>query len=96
MELTRLPVGQQAAVDTDCIRIEELEDGSHRLTGTALCMKEDEGASVSLMNGLTYPTPGEAEEVGLVWAESAGVEWLHISVGTREKPLKLIEIDRPA
>ena len=86
---------EPADVDKDCIRIEELEDGSHQLTGTALCTREDEGTSVSLVNGLTFATCDEAEQVGLAWAESVGVEHLHISVGTVGRPLKLTEIDLP-
>lgn len=95
MELIRLPVGEPAEVDTDCIRVEELEDGSHRLTGTAMCTGEDEGASVSLVDGLTFPTSDQAEEAGLAWAESVGVGRLHISIGTRDRPLRLLEIDLP-
>ena len=95
MELIKLPVGAQAEVDTDCIRIEQLDAGSFRLTGTALCVAEDEGASVSLMNGLTYASSSEAEAAGLAWAESVGVERLFISTGTLDQPLELTEIDLP-
>lgn len=95
MELIKLPIGLQADVDVDCIRVEEIEAGSFQLTGTALCVAEDEGASVSLMNGLTYGTFDEAQAAGLAWAESVGVERLFISTGTREHPLELIEIDLP-
>ena len=95
MELIRLPIGEPAEVDTDCIRIEELEGGNHRLTGSALCVAEDEGASVSLMNGLTYPTRDEAEAAGVVWANSVGVRRLHVTVGTLDRPLRLTEIDLP-
>ncbi|WP_375390483.1 hypothetical protein [uncultured Sphingomonas sp.] len=95
MELIRLPLGVQADVDADCIRIEQLEAGSFQLTGSALCVAEDEGASVSLMNGLTYATPDEAEAAGLAWAESVGVHRLFISTGTRQRPLELTEIDLP-
>lgn len=95
MDLIRLPVGEQADADKDCIRIEELEDGSHRLTGTALCTLEDEGTSVSLVDGLTFATCDEAEQVGVAWAESVGVEHMHISVGNVGRPLELTEIDLP-
>lgn len=95
MDLIRLPVGEQADVDTDCIRVEELDDGACRLTGTALCTDVDEGTSVSLMDGLSYATPGEAEAAGIAWAQSVGVEQLYISTGTLEQPLRLIEIDLP-
>jgi hypothetical protein len=95
MELIKLPVGAQADVDTDCIRIEQLGAGSFRLTGSALCQQEDEGASVSLMNGMTYATPNEAEAAGLAWAQSVGVERLFISTGTLGRPLELTEIDLP-
>lgn len=95
MDLIRLPVGEQANVDKDCIRIEELEDGSYRLTGTALCTRGDEGTSVSLVDALTFATRDEAEQVGIAWAESVGVEHLHLSVGTVGRPLELTEIDLP-
>ena len=96
MELIRHPVGEPADVDTDCIRVEELEDGRYRLTGTALCTGKDDGASVSLVDGLSFATRDRAEEAGLAWAESVGVGLLHISIGTLEKPLRLTEIDLPA
>ena len=35
MEIVRLPVGEQARVDADCIRIEERPDASHKLTASA-------------------------------------------------------------
>ena len=95
MQLIRLPIGSPADVDTDCIRIEALEGGGHRLTGTALCAVEDEGASVSLMNGLTYATRDDAEAAGVAWADSVGVRRLYISVGTLDRPLRLMEIDLP-
>lgn len=94
MELIRLPVGEPADVDTDCIRIEELTDGTYRLTGTALCGADD-AASVSLVNGLSFATQDQAEQAGLTWAESVGVDRLHISLGTLRLPLRLLEIDLP-
>ncbi len=72
MDLIRLPIAEQADVNTDCIRIEELEDGSHRLTGPALCTGEDEDAFVSLIDGLTFATRDEAEQAGLAWATASG------------------------
>ena len=93
--MIRLPIGEPAEVDTDCIRIEELPDGEHRLTGSALCVAEDEGASVSLMNGLTYQTRDEAEAAGVAWADSVGVRRLYVSVGTLSRPLRLTEADLP-
>ena len=95
MELIRLPAGEQAGMETDCIRVEELGDGTHRLTGSAMCAGEDEGTSVSLVGDLTYATAAEAECAGLAWAEGVGVTRLHISTGTAERPLEFTEIDLP-
>lgn len=42
MQVVRLPVGQQASVDTDCIRIEEQADGTYKLTASVLCLEADD------------------------------------------------------
>ena len=95
MELIELPVGKQAEVESDCIRIEQQRDGSFMLTGTALCRGEDEGESVSLIGDLTFETFEQARQTGMVWAETIGVERLYISTGTLERPFEMIEIDKP-
>lgn len=95
MEVVRLPLGDQAGLDDDCIRLEERPDGTWSLTGTALCSGQDEGESVSIVGGPTFVTKAEAEAVGLAWAGDVGVSRLVISCGTSEHPLETLEIDRP-
>lgn len=95
MEIVRLPVGEQAPVDADCIRIEQTADAVFQLTASAMCVDVDEGESVSIVNAPTFETADKAEAAGLVWAASVGVEQLFISTGTLAQPLELIEIDGP-
>lgn len=93
MEIVRLPLGKQAAVDADCIRIEEQSDGTYRLTGSGLCSEPEEDESVSLVGTRLFATREEAEATGLAWAQDVGVTQLFVSVGTRDHPLETIEID---
>lgn len=94
MEITRLPVGKQAPVDADCIRIEEQADGSFTLTGSALCTGDEEGSSVSIVGYPPFGSPDEAEVAGLAWAQDIGVERLHVASATLAVPLEMTEIDR--
>jgi hypothetical protein len=95
MELVELPVGKQAAVDADCIRIEQQQDRSFTLTGSALCTGEDEGESVSLVGDMNFETVEQAKQSGLAWAETIGVDRLYVGTGTLEQPFEIMEIDRP-
>jgi hypothetical protein len=95
MEVVKLPVGKQASVEADCIRLEEQPDHRWRLTATALCTASDEGQSASIIGGLVFATSDEAERAGLAWAEDVGVEHLFISTGTVSQPLETLEIDKP-
>lgn len=95
MDLVRLPVGKQASVDVDCIRIEEQPDRSWKLTATALCVEADEAESASIVGGPTFATAAEAEAAGIAWAGNIGVETLHVSLGTLAQPLETLEIDKP-
>lgn len=94
MEVVRLPVGQQAPVDADCIRIEQAADAIFKLTASALCQGAYDGESVSIVDGPTFESAKKAEEAGLVWASEVGVERLFVSAGTLAKPLEIIEIDK--
>lgn len=94
MEIIRLPVGKQAAVDADCIRIGEQPGGAYKLTASALCTEVDEGESVSIVGTPLFGTVEEAEAAGVAWATNVGVERLFVSTGTLERPLELIEIDK--
>jgi hypothetical protein len=95
LEIVKLPLGQQAPVDADCIRIEEQSHGSYKLTGSAMCVGADDGESVSLVGGLMFESTEEAEATGLAWAANVGVECLLVSTGTLAHPLELTEIDHP-
>jgi hypothetical protein len=95
MEIVRLPIGKQAPVDTDCIRIEEQSAGSYKLTGSALCTEADDNDSVSLIGTQMFETAEEAEAVGTAWATSIGVDRLFVSTGTLDQPLELMDIDKP-
>ena len=95
MEIIRLPVGEQASLDADCIRIEEEPSGTYRLTASALCKSEDEGESVSIIGAPLFETAEQAEAAGLAWAETVGVARLFVSIGTREHPLEPMEMDGP-
>lgn len=95
MEIIRLPLGKQASVEADCIRIEEQPAGTYKLTATAMCIGADDGESVSIVDGLEYDTFEQAESTGLAWAANVGVERLFVSTGSQAHPLELIEIDQP-
>lgn len=95
MEIVRLPVGKQAPVDTDCIRIEEQSAGSYKLTASGLCNDAEEDDSVSLVGTQLFGSVEEAEAVGMAWATSIGVERLFVTHGTLDHPLEPIEIDGP-
>ena len=95
MEITRLPIGDPAPTDVDCLRIEELAGGTFQLTASALCTGQDVAESVSIVDGPLFQSVQEAEEAGLVWAEDVGAEQLYITVGTLAQPLKSTEIDLP-
>jgi hypothetical protein len=54
MEIIRLPLGVQASVDADCIRIEEQPGATYKLTASALCVGADDGESVSVVGGPVF------------------------------------------
>jgi hypothetical protein len=95
MDVVKLPVGKQAPVDADCIRIEQTAEAIFKLTASALCVGADDGESVSIVDGPTFQSVEEAEAAGVTWAVDVGVEQLIVSTGTLEHPLELIEIDKP-
>lgn len=79
MEIVRLPVGEGAPRDSDCISIEEQPDGSFGLTGSLL---SDEG-SVAIVSPIICPTREAAEEQGLSWAAGCDVPRLYVSTTLR-------------
>ena len=82
MEIVRLPVGEQAPKDSDCIGLQSLADGRFRLEASALinCGDSEVAESVALVDGGAYGSIEEAEAAGLAWADSHGVEQVYISM----------------
>ncbi len=95
MEIVRLPLGEQASVDADCIRIEEQPGATYMLTASALCAGAQDADSVSIVGGAVFGSIEQAEAAGVAWAEDVGVERLFVSTGTLARPLQLLEIDKP-
>ncbi len=96
LEIIRLKVGQRPSDNTDCVKIEETNDGRFALTGTVLCQRGDDDAeSVSLVDTATFEKMSEAEGAGLVWANAQGVQVLYVGYGTKDHPITKSEIDEP-
>ena len=87
MEIVKLPPGVPAAVEDDCLRIQQLEDGQFLMTGTLLAGEGDDLESVGLIESETYPSYEAAEAAGLAWAAECGVAVLHVSRSDGIKPL---------
>lgn len=81
MDIVKLPTGQQAPDEVDCISIERQDDGRYRLSGTALiaCGDGEEAESVALVDIPPYDSYQQAEDVGLAWAAEQGVTCLYVS-----------------
>ena len=82
MDIIKLPPGQHADEDTDCIKIERTPDGRYSLISSALvaCDNDevDAGDSEAVISSDTYPSPEEAEAAGIAWAASLCVERLYV------------------
>lgn len=81
MDIVKLPVGEQAPKDSDCISLQEQPDGKVRLEASALinCGDSDVDESIALVDGGAYATMEQAEAAGMAWADSHGVERLFVS-----------------
>ena len=81
MDVVKLPVGEQAPKDSDCISLRHLPDGKVRLEASALanCGDTDGDESIALVDGGAYDSMDEAEAAGLAWANSHGVEQVYVS-----------------
>lgn len=81
MKIVKLPVGEQAPDDSDCITVERLPDGWYLLECSALmvCEGVDEFHSVAMISGEPYPTYEAAEAAGLAWADRRCVETMHVA-----------------
>lgn len=80
MQITKLPPGEMASEDTDCIKIDRAADGSYTLVASALlaCGDADEAESVALIAGDPYDSYEAAEAAGLAWAANHCVEHVYI------------------
>ena len=87
MEIIRLPPGELADDDTDCIKIARTADGRYSLISSALVAcdddDEDQGDSEAVITSETYARYEEAEAAGLAWAAGLCVETIYVetSVG---------------
>lgn len=74
MEIVRLPIGERAPIDSDCISIDQVP-GGFNLTGSLLGDEE----SVAIVSPIICDTREAAEEQGLAWAAECDVPKLYIS-----------------
>lgn len=67
IEIVKLPAGQHASAESDCIRVQETVDGGYELRGSLLlaCGDSDGTESVSLISSEPYGTYDEAENAGI-------------------------------
>ena len=81
MEIIKLPLGELAPKNVDCISIDQKEDGSFELNTSALaaCGGEDETESTSVIGSEPYPSYDAAEAAGLAIAAEHCVETVYIS-----------------
>lgn len=82
MEVIKLPLGEQAPKESDCISVEEQADGSYLLNTSALsnCAGEGEEAeSMSVIGSQPYDSYDQAEAAGMVIAAEQCVQTLFVS-----------------
>ena len=75
MDIVRLPTGETAPIDSDCISIDEQPDGRFTLTGSMFSGEE----SVAIVTPILCATREAAEEQGMSWAAECDVPRLYIS-----------------
>jgi hypothetical protein len=90
MEIIKLPPGEAASDDTDCIKINQTPSGTYSLVASALmrCGDSDNLESVALVGSDPYPTYDDAEAAGLAWAESHCVATLYVETGGEAEPTR--------
>ena len=90
MDIIKLPAGEIASDESDCIRLQELPGGAFSLNGSVLfrCGDAEVAESVSLIGGDPYPNYDAAEAAGLAWAAEHCAETLYVcrSAGTAPLP----------
>lgn len=90
MEIIKLPPGEMAPEDTDCIKINETADGKFSLVASALlaCGDGEDAESVAMVSSDPYPSYDDAENAGLAWAEAHCVETIYVETGGNPEPLR--------
>lgn len=90
MEIIKLPHGEMASEDTDCIKINETPDGKFSLVASALmdCGDGDSPESVALVSSDPYASYDDAEAAGLAWAEAHCVATIYIETGGNPEPIR--------
>lgn len=82
MDIIKLPAGELAPDESDCVRIIRKHEGGFELNCNALqnCRSEsdDEVESVSLIGGDAYQTYELAEAAGLAWANDHCSERVYV------------------
>lgn len=82
MEIIKLPPGQMADEDTDCIKIDRTADGRYSLVTSALVDCDEDEADVenseAVVGSASYASYEEAEAAGLAWANALCVARLYV------------------
>lgn len=88
MEIIKLPPGEMAPEDTDCIKINQARDGKFTLVASALmaCGDGENQESVALVSSDPYRSYDDAEGAGLAWAESHCVATIYVETGGEAEP----------
>ena len=74
MDVVRLPFGELARPEDDCIRLHHLPDGRVRLEGTVLS-----GEASASIGGSYYTSEEAAEAAGLAWANECDVARIYVA-----------------
>lgn len=81
MEIIKLPLGELAPKESDCISVEEQANGTFELNTSALSSCEPAGdtESTAVIGSQPYDSYDAAESAGLAIAGEQGVDTLYIS-----------------
>lgn len=81
MKIIRLPEGEEAPHNADCISLWRQADGRYIINGTALasCGDVEEAESVAMIGSDPYPDIETAEAAGLAWANAHCAEEVYIA-----------------
>jgi hypothetical protein len=81
MDIIKLPAGERARDDVDCVHIAKTDAGKYLINCSALlaCGDGDEVESVALIGSDPYDSYEDAEAAGLAWAADQCVEQLYVT-----------------